>query len=77
MTEEELGKIPFRFTGHLSMEGEHCSTYESIDGRLGVCHHVPFKDGEPYGRAYTHYRIDKKVYKTRKKFIEALKDFEL
>ena len=74
MTIEELKKVPFRETCHMAMEGEYTTTYMSKDGRLGFCDHVPFKDGEPHGRAFRHYRIGLKVYKTKQKFIEALKE---
>ena len=77
MTEEELKKVPFRWQGHMSLESEHTSTYLSEDKRIGFCDHVPFRNGEPHGRAYRHYMIDGKVYKTKEKFLEALKDFEL
>ena len=76
MTIEEFKKIPFHFTSHLSMADEHCTTYESDNGRIKYCQCVPFKNGEPYGKGYTHYMIDGKVYKTQKKFLEALKDFK-
>ena len=45
---------------------------------LGFCDHVPrdeygmVKKG---GRAVRHFMIDGKVYKTKKKFLEAIKDF--
>ena len=77
MTAEELADIPFHMVSHLSMEGEHCSVYEDDSKRLSLCYHVPYRDGEPCGRTYTHYMIDGKVYKTKEKFIEALKEFEL
>ena len=76
MTTEEFAKVKFHLVAHLSMEDEHTTTYDSEDGRLGFCDHVAYKDGEPKGRAYRHYRIDNKVYKTKEKFLEALKDFE-
>ena len=75
MTIEELDKVRFRCYSHLNMEHEHCTTYFSEDHRIGFCDHVPFKDGEPHGRSYRHYWLDGKVYKTKQKFIEALKDF--
>ena len=75
MTIEELEKVPFHFVAHLSMEHKHTTTYESEDGRLGYCDHVPYKDGQPHGRSYRHYRIGLKVYKTKEKFIAALADF--
>ena len=77
MTEEELKLIPFYMKSHLAMEDEHTTTYFSEDGRLGFCDHVPFKNDEPHGRAYRHYMINGKVYKTKEKFLDALKDFEL
>ena len=78
MTKEELKKIPFHFVSHLAMEGEHCTCYESQDGRLGWCDHVPMptRHNQEPGRAYRHYRIDTKVYKSRQKWLEALKDFQ-
>lgn len=75
MTIEELQKVKFHFVSHLSMVDEHCTTYASEDNRLGWSEHVPFKDGEPYGRHTRHYRIDTKVYKSKKKFLEALQNF--
>ena len=48
----------------------------SKDGRLGFCDHVPrdkygmVKKG---GRAVRHFMIDGKVYKSKKKFLEAIK----
>lgn len=74
MTEQELGKVPFRFQSHMSMETEHTLTYISDNGRLGYCIHTPYRNGRPC-RSYTHYRIDGNVYKSKAKFIEALKDY--
>ena len=59
----------------MSMEDEHITTYLSEDGKIGFCNHVPFKDGEPHGRSYRHYFLNGKVYKSKKKFLEAIKDF--
>ena len=78
MTIDELKKVPFRETCHMAMEGEYTTTYMSNDGRLGFCDHVPrdeygmMKKG---GRAVRHFMIDGKVYKSKKKFLEAIKDF--
>ena len=77
MTEDELKQIPFHFVCHMAMEKEHTLTYASEDGRLGICDHTPVRKNGDFGRAYRHWRIDGKVYKTREKFIEALKDFEI
>ena len=75
MTIEELNKIPFHFVSHMSMEDEHITTYASEDDQLGWCDHVPYKNGRPFGRVYSHYRIGLKVYKTKAKFLEAIKDY--
>ena len=52
MTIDELEKVKFKFHSHMSMEDEHTTTYFSEDGKIGFCNHVPFKNGEPHGRAY-------------------------
>lgn len=79
MTEEELKKIPFHLVIHLSGGKEHISSYSSEDGRLGFFTHTPvladYGGIKEYGRTTRHYRIDDKVYKSKKKFLEALKDF--
>ena len=75
MTYEEIMKIPFHFVSHISLESEHCSTYADETGRLGFCTHTKKKKNGDFGRSYTHYRIDSKIFKTKEKFIEALKHF--
>ena len=81
MTEEEVKKIPFHMQTHLAMATEHTCAYVDESGRLGFCVHTPIKKDEygwqEFGKAYRHYRIDGKVYKSYKKWIEALKDFTL
>lgn len=79
MTEEELQKVPFQMVGHAALADEHTCTYQSKDGRLGFCDHTKvladFDGMKEFGRTYRHWRIDSKVYKSKKKFLEALKDF--
>jgi len=53
------------------------ATYASDDGRIKICDHVPYKDGEPKGKSYRHYMLDGKVFKKWDKFVEALKDFKI
>lgn len=71
MTEQELSKVPFHLVGHAAWEHEHTLTYSSKDGRLGFCVHTPKGRGKPY----RHWRIDNKIFKSKEKFLEALKDF--
>ena len=72
MTFEEFQKTPFRFVAHISMTDCHVTTYESEDGRFSYSSYVRFRDGQPYGRSFQHYYIGRKVFRTKKKFIEAL-----
>ena len=76
MTKEELSKVPFRMTWQMNMEHEHTSTYVNTDYDFGMCCHTKCIDGIDCGRTYTHYRHGNKVYKTLKKFLEAIKDVE-
>ena len=78
MTIEELEKVKFHFVAHMSMEDEHTTTYFSEDGKIGFCDHVPrdeFGMVKKGGRAVRHFMIDGKVYKSKKKFLEAIKDY--
>lgn len=75
MTERELSKIPFKCIAHLVLESEHIATYSDESGRLGFCTHTPKKDEFTFGKGRTHYRIDDKIYKSKEKFLEALKEF--
>ena len=72
MTRTEVNSIPFKFASHLSMEHEHCTTYTAQHGghSFGMCKHVPYRDGEPRGRAYVHFMVDGKVFKTKEKFYQ-------
>lgn len=77
MTKEELTKVPFHFVSHIAMRDYHQSTYASKDGRLGFADVQPMKDGYPVGRCHRHWRIGGTWYRSKRKFLEALKDFEL
>ena len=72
MTFEEFNKIPFHFSSHISMTDLHITIYVSDDGRFSYSSYVRFRDGQPYGRSFQHYYIGRKVFRTKKKFIEAL-----
>lgn len=75
MTEEELQKVKFHFHCHTNLGYEHTTTYFSEDYNIGFCDHVPHKNGLPHGRTYRHYWLVGKVFKSKKKFLEALKDY--
>ena len=77
MTEEEFGKLSFYLVAHMSLAYVHTRTYADDSGRLGYCVHTRKKKNGDFGRSYTHYRIDKQVYKQKEKFLEALKDFDV
>lgn len=67
-------------TSHWAMSDEHVCIFNSEDGRLGYSVHTRvFEDEFGYrifsSRTSRHYRIDGKVYKSKKKFLEALADF--
>lgn len=74
MTIEGLEKVPFHLVSYISGEDEHTTTYFSKDGKMGFRDHLPFKNGEPHGRPYRHYWLNGKVYKSKKKFLEAIKN---
>ena len=75
MTEKEFSKIPFKCVCSGAWEHEHTLTYSDKSGRLGFCMHTPKKPDGTFGKGRTHYRIDRKIYKSKEKFLEALKEF--
>ena len=76
MTEEEFKNLKFKFVSHLSMEDEHCTTYKAVDipFSLMACKHTPYKDGVPKRHFYVHYMLNGKVYTSREKLLEAIKE---
>lgn len=78
MTEQDLAKIKFRMVSHLNMETLHACTYESVNHvpSFEICVQTRLRDDDMFGGSYTHYRFNGKVYKTKKKFLEAITAFE-
>lgn len=78
MTESDLTKIKFRFVMSMSGEYEHMVSYESVGHipTIGICIHTPVRKDGTFGREYRHYRFNGKVYKSKKKFLEATTAFE-
>jgi len=75
MTKEELVKVPFKFSSHISMAHEHIATYINTSYGFTMWRHTRVKsDGFTYGRTRTHYGYKGKVYKSLPKFLEAIKD---
>lgn len=64
-------------TAHVNGEKEHTLTYSDESGDLGFCDHTKVKNEFDFGRTYRHWRIKNKVYKSYKKFLEALKDYDV
>lgn len=76
MTLEELNKVPFSFVSHMSGEHKHTSTYINKEYGFAMCTHTKCIEGITYGRTITHYLYNDKVYKSLRKFLEAIKDVE-
>ena len=74
MTEQEFDKLEWQFNCHLLNAVAHyltdkCKTIPT----LFRCAKVNYKDGEPINRGgYTHYMLDKKIYKSKQKLLEAI-----
>lgn len=58
----------------MSFRDHHSTTYKCEDiHNLYCCRIVNYKDGEPTGRGgTTHYMLNDKVYKSKKKLLETL-----
>ena len=77
MTKEEFGKIPFKFVGHISMEGEHQRSYTNEQFGFNICVVTKsYNEGMMFGRSRRWYQYKGKWYGTLKKFLEAIKDVE-
>lgn len=78
MTEQDLAKIKFRFVMSMSGKYEHMLSYESVDHipTIGIYIHTPVRKDGAFGREYRHYGFNGKMYKTKKKFLEAITAFE-
>ena len=63
---------------HLTFDDYYVSSYISKDGHLGFADFTPRgEDGYCKGKSYRHWRIDGQVFKSKKKFLQALENFEL
>ena len=76
MTEQEFDNLEWQFSSHFNTPTHHstvdkCKTIPT----LFRCVKVNYKDGEPTNRGgYTHYMLDEKVYKSKQKLLEAIRN---
>lgn len=80
MTEEELNKLKFRECSHTTYDDEYHTIYECVSepfaNRLFV-NFIKKRDkntGDVVGNGKIHYSLDGKLYKTKEKILEAIKD---
>jgi hypothetical protein len=74
MTYLQLQQLPWRFQSSLAMEHEHATTYTATigDQSISKCVHTIKKADGTFGRSYTHYLFDGKVFKSHNKVLEAI-----
>ena len=74
MTEQEFDNLESQFSSHFNTPDHHstvdrCKTIPT----LFRCVKVNYKDGEPTNRrGYTHYMLNKKIYKSKQDLLEAI-----
>ena len=77
MTREELARVPFKFVGHLSMGGEHQSSYYNEQYQFSMIEVTKMKcGGMDVGKSHSEYGYKGKWYRKLDKFLEAIKDVE-
>lgn len=74
MTHLQLQQLPWRFQSSLAMEHEHATTYAAKigDKSISKCVHTIKKADGTFGRSYTHYLFDGKVFKSHSKVLAAI-----
>lgn len=77
MTHLQLHQLPWRFQSSIAMEHEHATTYASKvgDKPISKCVHTIKKTDGTFGRSYTHYLFESKVYKSHSKVLEAINQY--
>lgn len=79
MTESDFAKIKFRMVLHLNAQSAHICTYASVghDPAILICVRTLVKEDGSYGRVCRRYRVrGGGVYKTKKKFLDAMTAYE-
>lgn len=83
MTEEDIKNLKFNELNHVSYDSEYHTIYECVSEpfidrlKLNAIVKRSKVTGEPTGKARVHYSLDGKVYKTKDKFLEAIKNIEV
>ena len=74
MTHAELQRLPWKFRISLALETEHATTYDSKIGSrpISKCVHTLKRADGTFGRSYTRYLFEGKVYKSADKALEAI-----
>lgn len=77
MTLEQLKQVPFKRGGHVSMEGEHQTSYYNEQYGFTMVDIVKMnRGGMEVGRGHREYCYKGKWYRRLEKFLEAIKDVE-
>lgn len=80
MTEEELNKLKFREHSHTTFDDRYLTIYECMSEPLAdrlfvnLIRNRDKNTGDVVGKGRIYYSLDGKVYKTKEKFLEAIKD---
>lgn len=71
ITHLQLQQLPWRFQSSLAMKHEHATTYAAKIGDKPIrkCVHTLKRADSTFGRSYTHYLFDGKVYKSHNKLL--------
>lgn len=78
MTLFQLQNLPWRFQSSLAMKHEHATTYAAKIGDKPIrkCEHTIKKADGTFGRSYTHYLFDGKVFKSHSKVLGAINQYQ-
>jgi hypothetical protein len=77
MTNFQLQHLSWQFQSSLAMEHEHATVYAARIGfrSISKCVHTIKKADGTFGRSYTHYLFEGKVFKSHSKVLEAINQY--
>ena len=78
MTEQDLAKIKFCMASHINMTNKHTCIYESVDywPKIIICYTAQLRKSGVYGKWCIRYTFNGRTYQNKKKFLEAMTEFE-